>query len=109
MALSATSRLYWADRPAMRIVQALHWLKDTLATDRPRVLSKLGKLLTDPIHGDAIRKDLLEGFSTLPTWMQSFVRELPGCDPKTAATTLLKRPMASAKRPRPKSAIGEAA
>ena len=108
---TAPSRLYWAGRPAMRVVQALHWLKDTQATDRPRVLSKLSKLLADPVHGDAIRKDLLEGFSTLPTWMQGFVRELPGCDPKTVATTLLKRPKtsASAKRPRPKNAIGVAA
>lgn len=103
---TAPSRLYWADRPAMRIVQALHWLKDTLATtDRQRILGKLGKLLADPVHGNAIRKDLLGGFSTLPTWMQSLVRELSGCDPKAAAPMLLKRPKTSAgvKRPRPKS------
>lgn len=108
---TAPSRLYWAGRPAMRVVQALYWLKDTLATDRQRILGKLGKLLADPVHGDAIRKDLLEGFSTLPTWMQNLVRELPGCDPKIAAAALLKRAKssASAKRPRPKSAIGEAA
>ena len=58
----------------------------------------------------SIRKDLLEGFSTLPIWMQSLVRELPGCDPKTAAATVLKRPQTrgSAKRPHSKSAIGEA-
>lgn len=30
---TAPSRLYWAGRPAMRIVQALHWLKDTLASE----------------------------------------------------------------------------
>lgn len=53
---TAPSRLYWAGRPAMRVVQALHWLKDTLATDRPRILSKLGKLLADPVHGDTSRK-----------------------------------------------------
>lgn len=108
---TAPSRLYWAGRPAMRVVQALHWLKDTFATDRPRILSKLSQLLADPVHGDAIRQDLLEGFSTLPTWMQNFVRELPGCDPKTTATSGLKRPQASgsAKYPRSKSAIGEAA
>ena len=108
---TAPSRLYWAGRPAMRVVQALHWLKDTLATDRQRILSKLSKLLADPVHGDAIRQDLLEGFSTLPTWMQSLVRELPGCDPKSATATVLKRPRTggSAKRPRLKSAIGETA
>lgn len=108
---TAPSRLYWAGRPAMRVVQALHWLKDTLATDWQRVLNKLSKLLVDPVHGDAVRKDLMEGFSTLPTWMQSLVRELPGCDPKFATTMVLKRPKASAsaKLSRSKSATGEAA
>ena len=107
---AAPSRLYWAGRPAMRVVQALYWLKDTLATDRQRILNKLSKLLADPVHGEAIRQDLLEGFSTLPTWMQSLVRELPGCDPKTAKTIALKRPTAigSTKRPRSKNTIGEA-
>jgi hypothetical protein len=33
---AAPSKLYWAGRPAMRIVQALRWLKDTLPTDRNR-------------------------------------------------------------------------
>lgn len=81
---TAPSRLYWAGRPAMRVVQALHWLKDTLATDRQRILARLSKVLTDPQHGSAIRKDLLEGFAVLPAWMQSLVRELPGCDPSAA-------------------------
>lgn len=31
--VTAPSRLYWAGRPAMRVVQALHWLKDTLPGD----------------------------------------------------------------------------
>ncbi len=30
---TAPSRLYWAGRPAMRVVQALHWLKDTLVSE----------------------------------------------------------------------------
>ncbi len=81
---TAPSRLYWAGRPAMRVVQALHWLKDTLATDRQRILARLSKVLTDPQHGSAIRNDLLEGFAVLPAWMQSLVRELPGCDPSAA-------------------------
>ena len=88
---TAPSRLYWADRPAMRVVQALHWLKDTLATDRPRILSRLSTLLTDQIHGDAIRQDLRAGFGTLPAWMQSLVRELPGCDPRSATVADVKR------------------
>lgn len=50
---TAPSRLYWAGRPAMRIVQALHWLKDTLTSERSLILNKLTKVLADPIHGAA--------------------------------------------------------
>lgn len=83
---TAPSRLYWAGRPAMRIVQALHWLKDTLASERSLILNKLTKVLTDPVYGTAIRQDLLEGFNILPAWMQSVLRELPGWDPQIAST-----------------------
>lgn len=82
---AAPSRLYWAGRPAMRIVQALRWLKDTLSSERSLVLSKLTNVLADPIHGAALRQDLLEGFNVLPAWMQSLIRELPGCNPQTAS------------------------
>jgi hypothetical protein len=81
---TAPIRLYWAGRPAMRVVQALHWLKDTLASDHARILNRLTKVLTDPIHGAAIRQDLLDGFKVLPAWMQNLVRELPGCNPQDA-------------------------
>ncbi len=30
---AAPSRLYWAGRPAMRFVQAIHWLRDMLPSD----------------------------------------------------------------------------
>lgn len=79
---TAPSRLYWAGRPAMRVVQALRWLKDTLNSDHDRIVNRLGSVLADPVHGDAIRQDLLDGFSVLPAWMQSLVRELPDCDPQ---------------------------
>lgn len=81
---TAPSRLYWAGRPAMRVVQALHWLKDTLSSERSSVKGKLTKVLADPVHGPAIRQDLLDGFNALPAWMQSLIRELPGCDPQQA-------------------------
>ena len=80
---TAPSRLYWAGRPAMRVVQALHWLKDTLAPDRQRILLRLSKVLNDPVHGPATRQDLIEGLGVLPAWMQNIVRELPGCDPQS--------------------------
>lgn len=83
---TAPSRLYWAGRPAMRIVQALHWLKDTLATERTSIQNKLAQVIAQPVHGPLIRQDLAEGFHALPAWMQSVVRELPGCDPQAAST-----------------------
>jgi len=79
--VTAPRRLYWAARPAMRVVQALHWLKDTLPGDKARIVGRLSAVLRDSASGDAIRQDLLAGFSTLPAWMQAIVRELPGCDP----------------------------
>lgn len=77
--LTAPSRLYWAGRPAMRVVQALYWLKDTLPEAKPRIIKRLSKLLDESEQGKAIRQDLLAGFNTLPAWMQAVVRELPGC------------------------------
>jgi Family of unknown function (DUF6088) len=88
---TAPSRLYWADHPAMRVVQALHWLKDTLGTDRARVMARLALVLADPAHGKAISDDLLQGIRTLPAWMQNLVRELSGPDPGA--------PIASQQRP----------
>lgn len=84
---TAPSRLYWAGQPAMRVVQALHWLKDTLGADRERILARLTQVLIDPTHGKAISDDLLQGFSTLPAWMQDLVRELPGWEPSMQVTS----------------------
>jgi len=73
---TAPSKLYWAGRPAMRIVQALHWLKDTLPADRDRILARLSSVLADPRYGKGLRDDLRTGLPTLPAWMQDIVREL---------------------------------
>ena len=73
---AAPSRLYWAGHPAMRIVQALHWLQDVLDADRAKILQRLRRILRDPPHGGALRDDLQKGLHTLPIWMQSVVREL---------------------------------
>jgi hypothetical protein len=73
---TAPSLLYWAGRPAVRVVQALHWLKDMLSTDKRRIVRHLRMLLNDPKHGGAIRDDLRQGLATLPTWMQPIVREV---------------------------------
>ena len=72
----APSRLYWAGRPAMRVVQALYWLQDVLGSDRTNILKRLRAILKDPTYGTMIRDDLRQGLHAMPTWMQSIVREL---------------------------------
>jgi hypothetical protein len=64
----------------MRVVQALHWMQDMLVNDdeRVRVSDALRRLFADPSHGQAIRDDLRSGLSTLPIWMQEFLRDLLG-------------------------------
>lgn len=71
----APSRLYWAGRPSMRVVQALHWLQDLVQYD-PAILQRLTAILNDPSHGQEIRADLRQGIHTVPTWMQQILRPL---------------------------------
>ena len=75
---AAPSRLYWAGRPAMRVVQALHWMQDMLSEDskRQHVEAKLRGLFADPRHGKSICDDLRAGLPALPIWMQEFLRGL---------------------------------
>ena len=75
---AAPSRLYWAGRPGMRVVQALYWLQDTLAADNDRrtVETSLRRLFADQEHGKETRDDLRAGLSAMPIWMQDFLRPL---------------------------------
>lgn len=75
---TAASKLYWAGRPAMRIVQALHWLRDTMGQgDEDEILiRRLNAILHDPDDGRSLREDLSEGLPTLPTWMQNLLRPM---------------------------------
>ena len=49
---AAPSRLYWADRPGMRVVQALHWMQDMLRQKGERIRASCSDscshLLDDP-------------------------------------------------------------
>jgi len=83
--LTAPSRLYWAGRPAMRVVQALHWLKDTLPRDGTAIASRIAAILSHKDNGPAIAHDLRQGFGVLPAWMQDFLRTVPGLDLDTSA------------------------
>ena len=73
---TAPSRLYWAGRPAMRIVQALHWSHDMLAADSDSILKRIRKTLEDPKQGRTIRDDLRSGLDALPGWMRDLVTRL---------------------------------
>lgn len=73
---TAPSRLYWAGRPAMRIVQALHWLHDMLPADGDSILKRIRKILDDPKQGKKIRDDLRSGLDALPGWMRDLVTRL---------------------------------
>lgn len=85
---AAPSRLFWAGRPGMRVVQALYWLKDILdkgGDERRQIASVLGRFFNDPKHGKALAKDLRAGLPALPIWMQDFLRDLIATSGKRAA------------------------
>ena len=74
---TAASKLYWANRPAMRIVQALHWLHDMQGgQEDDRTLLRLRRLLNDSEQGARLKSDLREGLATLPAWMRVLLKPL---------------------------------
>ena len=75
---TAASKLYWAGRPAMRVVQALHWLRDSMGQrdDDQTLTRRLTTLLHEPTQGQRLRDDLRDGLSTLPAWMQTMLRPM---------------------------------
>lgn len=101
---TAPSKLYWSGRPAMRIVQALQWLKDTLPADRDRIVARLSTLLADRRHGRDLRNDLRAGFNTLPAWMQDMLRDLVGPQAARPATVDRRRRVQSVARARARHA-----
>jgi hypothetical protein len=73
---TASSKLVWAGRPAMRLVQALLWLKDTKFGDTDKLRARVQEYLADPRRKD-VRKDLSKGFKDLPTaWLQELLRPI---------------------------------
>jgi hypothetical protein len=76
--LTAASKLYWAGRPAMRVIQALHWMRDLLSREgeSDRLKQKLAKLFNDPSTGPMLKADINAGKAALPTWMWTFLKPL---------------------------------
>ncbi|HCP80475.1 MAG TPA: hypothetical protein DIT67_02390 [Octadecabacter sp.] len=73
---AAPSRLYWAGRPGMYLVQALHWLHDVMSNDVEEgvVRKTVRRQLADKDTGSALLDDLKSGFSAMPIWMQHILR-----------------------------------
>lgn len=83
---TAASKLYWAGRPAMRLVQALHWLKDMVARDEDGALKRrVARLLSKSTPSGDLRSDLESGLPTLPAWMQAYLKPLLQPSPAAAA------------------------
>lgn len=73
---TAASKLTWAGRPAMRVVQALLWLKETNGENADKLRQRVSDYLSDRRHAK-VRKDLRDGFTKLPTvWLQEFLRPI---------------------------------
>jgi hypothetical protein len=76
---TAPSKLYWAGRPAMRIVQALYWLGDVIKNSQSENHLIKERLSTFINHSDQkaiFLSDLREGLITLPVWMQTFLKDI---------------------------------
>jgi hypothetical protein len=86
--LTAPSKLYLASHPAVRVVQALYWLRDSFKNgaqvDQDLSQDKLVRILQSPDGGGAIRDDLRAGLHTVPTWMRQWIGALPA---RTATST----------------------
>lgn len=74
---AAPSRLYWAGRPGMYLVQALHWLHDVISNDieGDAVRKTLRRMLRDEKTGPRLADDLKAGLSAMPIWMQDILRK----------------------------------
>lgn len=90
---TAASKLFWAGRPAMRVVQALHWLRDLLVREgeSDQIKRKLARLFEDPTAGPPLKADLAAGLSALPTWMRVFLKPLIEADADAAG--IRRRPI----------------
>jgi hypothetical protein len=100
---TAATKLYWSGRPAMRLVQALHWLKTKLDNpdDRRRIQRRLEALLKDPKHGSSICRDIESGLSAMPLWMNDFIQELPSMKPPSPSRATRKPGKARSKASKP--------
>lgn len=66
---------FWAGKPAMRIVQALAWLRDDRSNLEPAIAGIVQKLRNSP-NRQVIADDLRMNLSALPAWMYPAAQEI---------------------------------
>lgn len=72
-------KLYWADKKSMRIVQALHWLKDIINTNAEEtelIKKKIVAYIRNSEQKMTLLQELQDDLYTLPNWMQTFLKEM---------------------------------
>ncbi|MCJ8509939.1 DUF6088 family protein [Rhizobium lemnae] len=66
---------FWAGRPAMRIVQALAWLRDEPSSIEPAINGIIQKLKNSQSR-QAISNDLRSNLAAMPAWMYPAAQEI---------------------------------
>jgi hypothetical protein len=77
---------FWAGRPAMRVIQALHWFRDQRSS-LETVVDGIVRYLGRSMHRQSIVQDLRENINAIPAWMYTAV-EIITRDPQPSANEI---------------------
>ncbi|WP_457302549.1 DUF6088 family protein [Phyllobacterium sp. P5_D12] len=66
---------FWAGRPAMRVIQALHWFRDE-RSNLDAVVDSIVRYLGRSPHRQPIIQDLRENIHSIPAWMYPAVETI---------------------------------
>jgi hypothetical protein len=72
---------FWAGRPAMRVIQALHWFRDE-RSNLEAVVGGIVRYLKRSPHRQPIVEDLRENIHAIPGWMYQAIETITR-DPRT--------------------------
>jgi hypothetical protein len=66
---------FWAGRPAMRVIQALHWFRDE-RSNLETVVDGIVRYLARSPHRQPIIEDLRENIHAIPAWMYQAIETI---------------------------------
>ncbi|MNV33594.1 hypothetical protein D3C71_1249660 [compost metagenome] len=66
---------FWAGRPAMRVIQALHWFRDE-RNNLETVVDGIVRYLARSPHRQPIVEDLRENINAIPAWMYQAIETI---------------------------------